>query len=96
MKLKWDTFAIADREHIYGYIEAENPRAAVEIDLRFDQSVRRLADFPNSGRPGRVAGTRELIVAGTPYIIPYRVFEDRVTLLRVLHGAQLWPEQFSG
>ena len=96
MKLEWDTFAIADREQIYGYIEADNPRAAVEIDLRFDECVRRLADFPNSGRPGRVAGTRELIVAGTPYIIPYRVLGDRVRLLRVLHGAQLWPEEFSG
>lgn len=47
-------------------------------------------------QPGRVPGTRELIVVDTPYIIPYRVIEDRVRLLRVLHGAQLWPEPFSG
>ncbi|GAC1579933.1 MAG: type II toxin-antitoxin system mRNA interferase toxin, RelE/StbE family [Sphingomicrobium sp.] len=94
MRLEWHRLAVEDRENIYTYIEADNPRAAAEIDARFDSAVLRLRDFPNSGRPGRVESTRELVVAGTPYIISYRVVDDRVILLRVLHGAQLWPDRF--
>lgn len=94
MHLEWTAWAIADREHAYAFIEADNPRAAVEVDARFDAAVDRLRDFPNSGRPGRVEGKRELIVSCTPHVVPYRVMEDRVRLLRVLHGAQLWPASF--
>lgn len=95
MRLEWTALAVTDRDHIYSYIEADNPRAAVDVDARFDITVQRLRDFPNSGRPGRVEGTREVTVPGTPYVIPYQVTADRVRLLRVLHGAQLWPDSFS-
>ncbi len=43
------------------------------------------------GRPGRVLGTRELVVSETPYVIPYRVRQDRLELLAVFHGRQKWP-----
>jgi toxin ParE1/3/4 len=92
MRLVWNTFARADRRAIYDYIEPEDPRAAIRIDERLEEAVERLVDFPNSGRPGRIDGTRELVVSGTPYIIPYRVLTDRILLLRVLHGAQQWPK----
>jgi len=49
---------------------------------------------PAMGRAGRVAGTRELVVAETPYIIPYRVRGDAVEILRVFHAAREWPEKF--
>ena len=49
---------------------------------------------PGLGRPGRVPGTRELIVSGTRYIVPYRVKEDVVQIITVLHGAQKWPDRF--
>ncbi len=94
MRLEWYRLAVDDRERIFSYIEGNNPRAAVEIDDRLERGVQRLRDNPNNGRPVRVEGARELIVAGTPYIIPYLVLDDRLRLLRVLHGAQLWPEQF--
>jgi toxin ParE1/3/4 len=48
---------------------------------------------PGIGRPGRVAGTRELVTAGTPYIVPYRVAGDAVQIITVLHGAQNWPDR---
>jgi len=54
--------------------------------------VRRLRDFPESGRPGRIDGTREPVIAGTPYVAAYVVTETMVRNLRVLHGAQRWPE----
>lgn len=96
MRLVWDSFALADRRAIYDHIEPEDPRAAVRIDERLSGAVTRLNDFPHSGRPGRVDGTRELDVGGTPYIVAYRVEPDRVRLLRVLHGAQRWPHELEG
>jgi len=54
-----------------------------------------LARYPESGRPGCVAGTRELVIRRTPYIAAYRIAGDTVRILRVLHGAQQWPEDMS-
>lgn len=51
-----------------------------------------LLAYPNLGRQGRVRGTRELVVLGTPFVIPYRVKEGRIEILAVLHGARRWPD----
>ena len=75
MKLFWSAFALADRDGIFTHIEADNPRAAIAVGERIAAAARRLVDFPQSGRPGRVAGTRELVVTGTPYIAAYAVTE---------------------
>jgi toxin ParE1/3/4 len=56
-----------------------------------DAAVRRLRSFPESGRAGRVAGTRELVVSGTPFIVIYRVKPSAVVIIRVLHAARRWP-----
>ncbi|MBY2944530.1 type II toxin-antitoxin system RelE/ParE family toxin [Rhizobium leguminosarum] len=92
MKLTWSAFALSDRDAIFTYIEADNPSAAIMIDERIMAATRRLVDFPASGRVGRIAGTRELVINGTPYIAAYAVTETAVRVLRVLHGAQEWPE----
>lgn len=60
MKLTWSAFALSDRDAIFTYIEADNPSAAIIA------ATRRLVDFPASGRVGRIAGTRELVINGTP------------------------------
>ncbi|MGY4363995.1 toxin ParE1/3/4 [Bradyrhizobium sp. LB1.3] len=73
MKLVWSRFALSDRDGIFSYIEAENPRAAVHVDEQIADAARRLLDFPDSGRPGRVAGTRELVIRRTPYVAVYLV-----------------------
>lgn len=77
MRLVWARFALSDRDDIFTYIEAENPRAAVHVDQQIVFATHRLIDFPESGRPGRIAGTRELVVARTPYIAAYAVVADR-------------------
>jgi toxin ParE1/3/4 len=92
VKLTWSAFALSDRDAIFTYIEADNPTAAVLIDERIVAAARRLLDFPASGRVGRIAGTRELVINGTPYVAAYAVTETIVRILRVLHGAQEWPE----
>ncbi len=92
MRLVWTQHALADRDAIFKYLESESPRAAVNVDDQIVAAVRRLLDVPESGRPGRVAGTRELVVPRTPFIAAYVVTADRVRILRVLHGAQVWPD----
>jgi len=52
-----------------------------------------LSDNPALGRTGRVRGTRELVIAGTPYIVAYRVRGEVAQVLRVLRGAQQWPRR---
>ena len=71
---------------------AESPRAAILVDERISAAIGTLAHFPESGRPGRVAGTRELVIGRTPYIAAYAVLESKVRVLRILHGAQIWPD----
>ena len=95
MRVEWSQFALADREAIFDYIEADNPRAAVVIDDRIRKHVEQLRQFPESGRPGRVEGTRELPIDRTPYIAAYQITKNTVRILRVLHGARLWPEAIS-
>lgn len=95
MRLTWSAFALSDRDAIFTFIELENPAAAVLVDERLVVAVRRLIDFPASGRLGRIAGTRELVISGTPYVAAYAVSGSTIRILRVLHGAQEWPEAFS-
>jgi toxin ParE1/3/4 len=92
MILEWSVFALADREAIFDYIEADSPRAAVSVDERIQACVENLKRFPEMGRPGRIEGTRELVVSRTPYIAAYRIAGDAVRVLRLLHGAQQWPD----
>ena len=96
MKLTWSAFALSDRDGIFTYTEAVNPSAAILIDERIVGATRRLIDFPASGRVGWIAGTRELVINGTPYIVAYTVAETTIRILRVQHGAQEWPASLPG
>ena len=89
---KWSAWAQADREAVFDYIEADNLRAAVAVDKRISDRVNSLARLPRSGRPGRVEGTRELVIIRTPYIVAYRIVGDTVHVLRVLHSSRQWPD----
>jgi toxin ParE1/3/4 len=95
MRLEWSRLAQADRDAIFDYIEVDSPQAAITVDERIRVQVDGLARFPESGRRGRVEGTRELVIPRTPYIAAYRMAGDTVRILRVLHGAQRWPEDMS-
>ena len=90
MELVWTPEAILDREQIYDYIEADNPAAALALDELFSVKATRLVEHPGLGRPGRIAGTREL-VAQRHYILIYDLAGDRVRVLRVLHASRQWP-----
>lgn len=94
MNIFWSPEACADLDRIFDHLLAEQPLSAFAILDRIEGRVEALRDHPGLGRPGRVAGTRELVVSGLPYLIPYRVKSGRVEIVRVLHGARLWPERF--
>ena len=91
MRVAWLARATANLLRHADYIARDNPQAAEKMMQAVHRSVLRLVDFPHSGRPGRSPGTRELVVPGTPFILPYRVEPDRVVILRVMHGRQRWP-----
>jgi len=94
MKIKWVRLALTDLDEAAAFISQDNTEAAKRIVKRIRDAARLLSDQPNAGRPGRVHGTRELVIAATPFILPYRVVKNTVQILRVLHGARKWPEQF--
>jgi toxin ParE1/3/4 len=92
--LIWSPEAVGDLAALRAYIARDDPAAARRIALRIIDAVETVVPAnPQAGRPGRVPGTRELVVAGTAYIVPYRMREARIEILRVLHGARRWPER---
>ena len=93
MKVRWLDEAVTDLKALRRYIAHHNPGAAAEVAQRIRESVRILTEYPAAGRPGRVPHTREFVVSGTPFILPYRVRGDTVEILRVLHAAQKWPDR---
>ena len=92
-KLDWSRLAIADRNAIFDYIEADSPTAAEEIDERIRVAVENLLRFSEMGRNGRIEETRELVIPRTPYIAVYQISHETIRILRVLHGARQWPEE---
>ena len=89
MRTRWTRPALADLEAIGDFVARDNPGAAERIVMRVVDAVEMLRDHPHLGRMGRIAGTRELVIPETPYIVPYRVADDDVQILAVIHGADV-------
>lgn len=95
MNIRWSPEAIRDLASLRDFISQDDPSAAQRIVLRIIGSVENLLpDHPQIGRAGRVPGTRELVISGTPYVVPYRVQHGVLQVLRVYHGARQWPDRF--
>lgn len=90
MKVLWTRSALRHLSAAREYIAIDNPPAAERQIDRIERSANRLSEFPMLGRQGMRAGTREFPVPGTPYILVYRVREETVQILTVLHGARNW------
>ena len=91
MNIEWLPTAARTLGAQISYIAERDAQAAVDMGNAIEVAVSRLAGFPESARPGRVPGTRELVVPATPFIVVYRIEATCVVILRVLHGAQKWP-----
>ena len=93
MTVVWSPRAIGHLVHLRDDIARENPGVAARTAATLLAAVDRWAELPNLGRPGRVSGTRELVVPGTRYVIPYRVRGERLEIIAVFHGRQRWPKR---
>lgn len=87
----WSPRAIRHLVAIREYIEKDSDQSAALVAARILAAVDLLQTQPHMSRPGRLTGTRELVVSGTPYIIPYRVRRERLELLAVIDGHRQWP-----
>lgn len=88
--LLWTPEAVRDRDDIYSYIELDNPLAALSLDELISERTTALREYPRMGRPGRTAGTFELIIHSS-YMVVYELGEKQVRILNVVHTARQWP-----
>jgi toxin ParE1/3/4 len=88
VKLFWTRLALADLQHVYDYVAEDKPSAAAGVVERVEKSAAMLLRHPQLGRSGRLPGTRELVVADTPFVVPYRVAGGRIEILAVLHASR--------
>ena len=94
MKVVWTRLAIEDLNSAYEFIHISNPTAAKAIVERIEKAIESLPLYPDMGRPGRIEGTRELAIARTPFVIPYRIRQNQIEILAIVHGARRWPDSF--
>jgi toxin ParE1/3/4 len=94
MTVVWTRLETRYLEAIGDHIARENRRAANRIVKRIRDRTRDLVNYPLLGRASRVAGTRELVIPDTRFIVVYRVGDDRVEILAVFHVARRWPDTF--
>ena len=93
MHINWTEQALRDLEHIRMYYVVQgSPDAAAAVLAAIVAAAEAIGEMPQRGRSGRVAGTRELVVSRTPFIIAYRPSSPRLDILAVIHGARMWPE----
>lgn len=93
MKIAFSPEAKRDLDDIFDYILDDNPQMAKIVLERIRERVLSLLEMPHQGRPGRVVGTRELIVPRTPFVVPYQLVGSTIEILRVYHGARQWPAE---
>ena len=94
MKIRISPEAEHDLIEIFDYIITDNPLAAQKtLDVIYSE-IRLLSDHPELGRVGRVSGTRELVLSGAPFIVPYQVKKNTLEILRIYHSARKWPDGF--
>jgi toxin ParE1/3/4 len=91
VRLRFTRRSLRHLDEVRAFIGAKDLAAANRIISRLRETIDGLTDYPERGRPGRVSGTRELVVSGTPYIVPYRLAGETIEILAIIHGARVWP-----
>ena len=90
----WLDEALEDIKSIGDYIAQENANAAYHVLIRIQATADNLSRHPEIGRPGRVFGTREIVMIDLPYILAYQITDRDIRILAVMHTSRKWPENF--
>ncbi len=92
MQVKWLHRALRNLEQARNYVFPANPTAAQELIIKIQNAANQLENYPFMGKSGRVEGTKELIISNSPYILIYRVKDESVEIIRILHTSKRYPE----
>jgi toxin ParE1/3/4 len=92
VKLVWTRRSLRELDEIFAYVARDSRSAASALVEVIEARAATLAHHPDIGHPGREHGTRELVLSGTPYILPYRVRDGRIEILAVFHSSRAWPD----
>lgn len=95
MKIVWSAASVRHLRQVMAYIVGDSILGATTVRRRILQTVQRVGEMPNSGREGRVDGTREAVVPGTSYIVVYRIENNTVEVIGIWHAAREWPPLFN-
>ena len=92
MQIVWLNKALQNLDKIAEFIAQDNPQAAGQVVTLIITQINQLSTQPAMGRPGRVVGTRELVISNSHYLVPYRIKNNQVEILRVFHTSQKPPK----
>ncbi|WP_376985069.1 type II toxin-antitoxin system RelE/ParE family toxin [Bosea sp. R86505] len=92
MKIVWTRRSLREIDEAFAFVARDSPAAASAMVAAMEAGAAVLAEHPEIGRPGRVDGTRELVLSGSPYILPYRVRDGCIEILAVFHTSRAWPD----
>lgn len=94
-EVEWLEEALQDLKEIGQFIAADDPQAAYRVLTKIEASIQSLEHHPQLGRPGRVPKTRELVIPGLPFIVPYYLKQHKIRILAVMHTSRKWPDEFT-
>ncbi len=94
MRLRYTRAALSDLSEAEAFVRARDPAAATVVMRRIEAAIDRLPAFPESGRRGRVEGTRELVIPETPFVVACRLTSGSIDILSLVHSARRWPSSF--
>jgi toxin ParE1/3/4 len=94
LRVDWTPTSTQNLRSAWEYIARDSGPSAERLMERIFEAVEKLGEYPRMGRSGRVPGTHELVISGTPYVVAYRVGPKHVQVLAVFHGATRWPATF--
>jgi len=92
MTIRWSPTAVANLTHLRSFIAEHDPAAAKRVAHAILDGVEKLETWPAMGRPSRLPHTRELVIPGTPFVVPYKVADEDIRIIAVIHLARNWPD----
>ena len=90
LRVRWLPKASVNLATIIDYIAERDDVAASRLQDDIERVTSQLPQYPYLYRPGRVDGTREIVVRHN-YVVVYRVLPNLIEIVSVLHSRQRYP-----